>query len=277
MLAGRRIFTVDVPAGGSEDHEPLLVLHGFPTSSFDFHLVVDALAAHRRVVLLDMLGYGLSEKPDIAYRIDLQADVVAAFVDDLGITELSLLSHDFGDSVGGELLARQIDGSWPVTVTRRVVTNGSIYIGMAHLSDGQNLLLSLPDERLPPDAPLGPEGMAASLAATFSPAARVDPVELDAAWETISRTDGHLLLPRLIRYIDERRRHEARFTGGIESHPSSLAIVWGADDPIAVVAMADRLATVRPDATVRILDGVGHYPMIEDPARFAAAVDDALR
>ncbi len=53
-------------------------------------------------------------------------------------------------------------------------------------------------------------------------------------------------------------------------------MVWGVDDPIAVVAMTDRLCEVRPDAVVELLDGVGHYPMIEAPARFAKAVRRGL-
>ena len=115
------------------------------------------------------------------------------------------------------------------------------------------------------------------LAATFSPASSVSPDELVAQWQLIARADGHRLLPRLIRYIEERRRDEARYTGAIESHPSPLHVVWGVDDPIAVVAMSDRLRAARPDAVVELLDGVGHYPMIESPARFAAAVRRGLQ
>ena len=62
----------------------------------------------------------------------------------------------------------------------------------------------------------------------------------------IAHQDGHRLLPRLIRYIEERRRNERRFTGAIERHPSPLAVVWGPDDPIAVPAMVDRLARPGP-------------------------------
>ena len=47
-LAGERIFTVDVPPIGPEEHDPLLVLHGFPTSSFDYAAVLDGLRAGRR-------------------------------------------------------------------------------------------------------------------------------------------------------------------------------------------------------------------------------------
>ena len=111
VLAGHRIFTVSVPALGTETHEPLLVLHGFPTSSFDFHAVLDDLRRHRRVVLLDLLGYGLSDKPDIAYTLSLQADIVSAFTSDSrSLHRFALLTHDMGDTVGGELLARQMDG-----------------------------------------------------------------------------------------------------------------------------------------------------------------------
>jgi len=112
----------------------------------------------------------------------------------------------------------------------------------------------------------------AGVAATFSPATTVDPDELEAQWAMIAHRDGQRLLPRLIRYIEERRRSETRFTGAIERHPSPLAVVWGLDDPIAVPAMVDRLVRARPDCSVTLLDGVGHYPMVEAPDRFIEAL-----
>ena len=277
LLCGHRVFTVSVPPRGAETAEPLLVLHGFPSSSYDFRAVVGELSRNRRVHLVDFLGYGLSDKPDLAYTMSLQADLVAAFVADLGLTAFALLTHDMGDTVGGELLARQLEGAWPVDVTRRVVTNGSIYIEMAQLSAGQQLLLGLPDERLTDDGLVGDAAVRSGLAATFSPRSNVADDELAVMARLVVHHGGNAMLPRLIRYIEERRRHEQRFTGAIEAHPSPLGIVWGVDDPIAVVAMAERLHAARPDAGVSLLDGVGHYLMIEAPEQFAAAVDTALR
>jgi pimeloyl-ACP methyl ester carboxylesterase len=275
-LLGWETFTMDVAPNGAEEHEPLLVIHGFPTSSFDFRLVLPALAAHRRVLLLDLIGFGLSAKPDIAYTMSLQADVVEAFVADVGVARMGLLTHDMGDTVGGELLARQVEGGWPVEISRRVITNGSIYIEMAHLSTGQEILLSLPDESLPDTIPNDGAAMKTSLADTFSPQSSVAAPELAAAWELISHQGGHRLLPRTIRYIEERRKNQSRFTGAIESHGSPLAIVWGADDPIAVVAMASKLKEARPDASLDILRDVGHFPMVESPERFSEAVLQGL-
>ncbi len=106
-LCGARVFTLEAPPLGAERHPPLLVLHGFPTSSFDFAAVLDGLRAGRRVLLLDLLGYGLSAKPDRAYSMALQADLAAAYLATLGVERVALLSHDMGDTVGGELLARR--------------------------------------------------------------------------------------------------------------------------------------------------------------------------
>jgi pimeloyl-ACP methyl ester carboxylesterase len=270
-LAGHRIFTVEVPSRGRELHPPLLVLHGFPSSSFDFHRVVDRLAVDRTVVLFDMLGYGLSDKPDRPYTFGLQADIAIALVDEVGTDRLSLLTHDVGDTVGGELLARNLEGGWPVEITERVLTNGSVYMRWAQLSHGQRFLLDLPDHRLVAGSGPDRDTVVAGITATFSPGTVVRQDELSAQWEMIAHLDGHLLLPRLIRYVEERRLHEERFTGAIERHPSPLTVVWGRDDPIAVVTMAEALADL-DGVRVHVLDGVGHYPMLEAPDRFLDAL-----
>jgi pimeloyl-ACP methyl ester carboxylesterase len=276
-LCGWDIFTVDIATVGAEEQAPLLVLHGFPTSSFDFHRVVDRLAAHRRVLAFDMLGYGLSEKPDRAYTISVQADVAMAFLSELGVEHVGLLTHDVGDTVGGELLARHLDGEWDTAITDQTIANGSIYVELARLSTGQRALLDLPDRRLPEETPLDRDRVMAGVTATFSPATAVDPDELEAQWAMIAHRDGQQLLPRLIRYIEERRRSESRFTGAIERHPCPLTVVWGVDDPIAVPAMVERLIRARPDCSVTLLDGVGHYPMVEAPDRFIEALDGRPR
>lgn len=258
----------DVPAADGEEGEPLVFVHGFPTSSFDLAGVVDHLARRRRVVLCDLLGFGLSAKPDQRYTMAGQADVVAGVLAALGVDRCALMTHDMGDTVGGELLARSIEGAWAVEVTRRVVTNGSIYIEMANLTAGQQMLLAQPDEALPQGA--GPELLAASLVATLAPAHAE--VSMAGHAELVCHAGGDRLLTRTIRYIEERRAHERRFTGAIESHPSPLHVVWGPEDPIAVAAMAERLVAARPDATLAWVDGAGHYPMVEDPGGFLAAL-----
>ena len=274
-LLGHDVFVVDVPAV-REEAEPVLVLHGFPTSSFDWRLALDVLSARRRVVLLDYPGYGFSAKPNMKYSLFAGADIVEACAREVGLTDVALVTHDVGDSIGGELLAREIDGALGFHVTRRVITNGSIYMDLVQLSDGQKFLLGLPDEALPEGSGLNADGTAAGLQATFAPGSAVDPSELAAMAELVVRGGGGRLLPRIIRYIEERRVHERRWTSAIESHPAPVHIIWGDLDPIAVWPMAQRLGERRADATTTRLHGVGHYPMVEAPERFNAALAKGL-
>ena len=274
-VLGHRIFVTDAPADDDRGAPPLLVVHGFPTSGIDFFAVLESMRARRRVVLLDLLGFGLSDKPDQPYSLFAQADLVEAVVADCGIEQVDLLTHDMGDSVGGELLARSIEGGLRFDVRRRVIANGSIYLDMAHLTDGQKFLLALPDERMGSGDGFDPATFAATLEALLGEASTADAGHLLAAAQLVGG-DGFALLPRLIRYVEERRQHEGRWTGAIETHASPLTIVWGDRDPVAVWAMAERLRSARADADLVRLEGIGHWPMIEAPERFGAAVDSAL-
>ncbi len=261
--------------GGVGEHDPLLVLHGFPTSSHDWRHVLPALGADRDVVVLDFLGFGLSDKPDHRYSIEQQADAAEAVASAFGLTAVALLSHDMGNSVGGELLARSIDGTLPFTVTRRVLTNGSIYIDLAQLTTGQQMLLGLDDAAID----IGDTDGAlfkAGVQGTYSPDHPASDEELDAAWRLTERAGGHLLLARTIRYVEDRRANEARYTGAIERHPSPLGVVWGRLDPVAVHAMAERVVAARPGTPLVVLDDVAHWPMVEAPDRFVAAVRSLL-
>ncbi|MFZ0668466.1 MAG: alpha/beta hydrolase, partial [Acidimicrobiales bacterium] len=273
-LGGFETFTIEADPVGEELCEPLLVLHGFPSCSYDYRRVLSGLAANRTVLLLDFVGFGLSEKPDIRYSIEMHADVVMEYISEIGVGQIALLTHDMGDSVGGELLARSSEGRWNIEITRRVVTNGSIYLELAHLTDGQQLLLSLPDAALES----GPDeaALAGALAATMAERSLDARSDLNGDAQLICMSRGNALLPRTIRYIEDRRRSENRYTGAIESHSSPLAIVWGTEDPIAVTEMAKRLSDKVPDATLDLLSGVGHYPMLEAPELFLSAVGRAL-
>jgi pimeloyl-ACP methyl ester carboxylesterase len=271
-------FVIDVPATNPSDRAPIFVLHGFPTCSYDWRAVLPVLATDRRVVLFDFIGFGLSAKPDMRYSIRKYADQAEQVARAVGLERCALVTHDIGDTVGGELLARDLEGTLEFDVETRVITNGSIYIELAHLTTGQEFLLALPDERsdFAGDGPDRGAGFKLGVGGTFSPNHPASAAELDAQWAFAAYADGHTLLPRTIRYIEDRRAEQDRFTGAIEKHPSRLGIVWGAVDPIAIYDMATRLAATRPDARLITLDDVGHYPMVEDPDRFGAAARELL-
>ena len=276
---GRRVWSARLPAASDVGNPPLLVLHGFPTCAYDWKAALPALRAQRDVIVLDVSGFGLSDKPDHRYSIRGYADDVEAVISAEGLTEIDLITHDMGGTVGGEILARTLEGCLDLQVRRRVVTNGSIYIDMAQLTLGQQVLLGLPDEANELVATDGGTAYRAGVVGTFAPDTPIDDatdLDLDVTVHLAVRSGGLALLPRTIRYIEDRRAEERRFTGAIESHPSPVGIVWGALDPVAVHAMAEKLVAARPGTPLITLDGVGHYPMVEAPERFAVAVLDLL-
>jgi pimeloyl-ACP methyl ester carboxylesterase len=267
------VFIVDVLPYADDGRDPLLVLHGFPTCSADWRHVVDGLAIHRRVVLFDFVGFGLSAKPDRRYSIELHADTAVEVTASCGLERVALCTHDMGDTVGGELLARDLDGTLPFGISRRVLTNGSIYLELAHLTAGQQLLLQLDDA--PIDVITEP-GFTAGVAQTFSAAHPATAEELALQWAALAHAGGHRLLARLIRYLEDRKLREARYTGAIERHPAPIGVVWGMQDPVAVAPMVERLLAARPGTPFFPLDDAGHYPMIESPREFARAVTELL-
>jgi pimeloyl-ACP methyl ester carboxylesterase len=96
--------------------------------------------------------------------------------------------------------------------------------------------------------------------------------ELDAMWQLASQGGGLQAMPGLLGYLDERRRHRARWVGALIDSPVPLRLVDGLADPVSGAPMAARYRALVPRADVVELPGVGHYPQLEAPAAVLAAV-----
>ena len=84
----------------SGEGEPLILIHGFPTCSWDWNKIWNTLAKKYRVYAIDMLGYGFSAKPtDFNYTIASQVDLWETFLKEKGIATFHILAHNYGDTV----------------------------------------------------------------------------------------------------------------------------------------------------------------------------------
>jgi pimeloyl-ACP methyl ester carboxylesterase len=253
----------------SDPRAPVLVLHGFPTCSWDFAAAIDRIAESRRVVAFDFLGYGLSDKPrDFGGSLFEQADVAQLVARAFGVTRAHVWAHDMGTSVATELCARRERGLLPFTMESLALMNGSVHIELAHLTFGQHILKS----------PLGPLFAKMTSSVTFKAqmkrvfARPPSEAELDAMWHLVARADGPAVLPTLIRYTEERSRFRRRWIGALERLDLPALVAWGARDPVAIMAIADALAAEIPGCERVTWDDLGHYPQVEDPERVAGAV-----
>ena len=263
---GHQIFWREEGSG-----RPLLLLHGFPTSSWDWVKVWPELVRRYHVVAPDLLGFGWSEKPrHYDYLLTGQADLVEDLLDELGVDEIDVLAHDYGDSVAQELLARH-EESRPSRITVRSIAflNGGLFPETHRPLFVQRLLLG----------PLGPlvgrwiseSSARARLQSTLGPGARLSDEEWRGMWSLLEHGEQRRVLHRLIRYMPERAVHRDRWVAAMRGTEVPLKLIDGPEDPISGRHLVGRYRELVPEPDTVLLDGVGHYPQLEDPAAVVGA------
>jgi pimeloyl-ACP methyl ester carboxylesterase len=260
---------------------PLLLVHGYPTSSWDWARIWDPLAERFDVIAADMLGFGESDKPrGHRYTIGEQADLQLALLDDLGIPECHALVHDYGVTVGQELLARVREGV-SVRLHSIAFLNGGLFPETHRARPSQRLLAS----------PLGPclarlstrRTFARSFRAVFGPQTQPTDEDLHGFWQLASQHDGMLALAGLIAYMRERRERRERWVAALVDAKLPMLVINGVLDPVSGAHMLERLEQLRPGTEIVRLP-VGHYPQVEAPGavleaylRFVGPIDAKLR
>ena len=261
----------------SDEGKPvLLLIHGFPTASWDWAHQWDALCARFRVAALDMIGFGFSEKPvGYDYSILDQADLHESYLDRLGVDAYHILAHDYGDTVAQELLARHMERGAPAGrgLLSVCFLNGGLFPEQHHATLTQRLLHS-------PVGPLLSQAMTRKRFETgfcevFGPDTRPSQEELDAFWSMMNtngsiRRIGH----KLIRYIAERRQHRERWVGALEKSPVPMRVIDGALDPVSGRHMVEHYQKLVPNPDTVLLETIGHYPQLEAPGEVLDAFLD---
>ena len=240
----------------------LLLVHGYPTSSWDWAPMWPALTARYDVIALDMLGFGESAKPrGHRYSLFEQTDLHTALLAKLGIQHFHVLAHDYGVTVGQELLARD------APIDSIAFLNGALFPETHHPRLIQRLLAS----------PLGPlvarvtneRAFSRSFAALFAKPPTRD--ELHAFWLLAAKNDGMRALAGLIGYMAERRANRERWVGALLRATLPLTVINGSLDPVSGEHMVARLLELRPSTNVVRLPQLGHYPHVEAPEAVLSA------
>ncbi len=261
VYEGERVFYRD--SGAAPGRETVLLLHGFPTSSWDWRDLWPALTAHYRVIAPDFPGLGFSDKPQRDYPIAGQADAVANLLATLGLGDVHVLAHDYGDTVAQELMARQQHGDGPHPRLRSVcLLNGGLFpeaqrplrIQKALASPAGQWLVHLVDKRR----------ALANLRSVFGPDTQPSEGDLEAYWSLLRRDQGLRVVPVLLQYLQERRARRDRWADALTGDvPARLVI--GLRDPVSGPAIAARYRELVTDPDVVEIDSVGHYPQCESP------------
>jgi pimeloyl-ACP methyl ester carboxylesterase len=271
-IEGKRIFVYERGSGPA-----VLLLHGFPTSGYDWRGVIEGLSDAYRCVALDFPGYGLSDKPAAySYSLFQQTDVVEGLAEALGIAEAHVVSHDVGTSVHTELLARAQEGRLPFRILTSTFLNGSMLQEMATITPFQKLLAS--NETLPQAMAISDNMSVNYIDGLKSVMKRPDCLTVDdiaVMNDLIAYQHGNRRLPALSLYMRERYLHRERWIGALKQ-ASPVQLIWADGDPVANVEMGRALAKEVPQAKYTELPGLGHFLLMEDVPAVARHVREFI-
>ena len=273
-INGHNIFVHASGKAPVEGHG-VLIVHGFPGSSWDFSNVVPQVAMKTKVVVIDMLGFGQSDKPldgtfKDNYSLMKQADLYEAVAKAQGLKEVVLVAHDMGQTVGLELMTRHDEGKLSFKIRHAILLDGSTLVDMVELVPLQVELLKKPDKAGTEHLDFNEfrEGMRV----TFGKGKATEEI-LDVMTVQVFAKDGDLVQAQLLRYLNERKEFYDRWVGTFgHFRTAPLSIYWGVQDPVAVIAMADRIKTWSPTTDLYKISSSGHWPSIEVPDIIANAI-----
>lgn len=248
---------------GNEQKEVILLLHGYPTSSYDWHLVWEDLSENYRLIAMDMLGYGFSDKPNnLQYSISLQTDIQQALLSKLGINDAHLLTHDYGNNVAQELLAR-IHKPNTLKIKSLVLLNGGLFPDAYKETTIQYLLRS-------PAGPIVSKFANESIFAknfntVFGEGSKLKDKDITDHWYLICYNDGNNINHLLTHAADDRKRNRERWLNSLMTKEVPILFINGLDDPVSGKETVEMYEALVPNPNVIKLEGIGHYPHLEVP------------
>jgi pimeloyl-ACP methyl ester carboxylesterase len=262
-LDGARLYYY--AAGSRGAGEPMVFLHGFATSGHLWNEVVPLLPPGRRLVVVDLLGYGRSDPPAArSLTLHAHASRVVALLDALGIPAACIAGHGLGGGV-----AQSLAVYWPQRVTRLALL-GSIAFGSWPTRDVLLARATLPITRHLPAAWLL-SMVRAELERGYRDAERAVH-SIDKYLRPFGTAEGRATLVRHIGALDARET--AALAPALRGIDVPASVIWGGDDPFLPVALGRQLADAIPRASFEVLPAAHFLP--EDAPRQVADALTAL-
>jgi len=264
----KNIFVIDK----GKSKETLVILHGYPTSSYDYYKVLPELSKHYRVIIHDHLGFGFSDKPlDYSYSIIEQADIALQLWKQMGLTNVTLLAHDYGTSIATEILARHNKKQINLQINKLILCNGSMHIELSKLRIIQKLLRNKITRKWV--AKLTNFSLyKKNLRNIYFDKKKISNEELQEMWFQLLHNKGEKIIHSLSNYINERYTFWHRWIGALKETQIPTKIVWAKNDPVAIDLIAELLALEIHNNKLFWINECGHFPMLEKPEEWTELI-----
>lgn len=228
---------------GDVKNPAILMIHGYPTSSFDFMELFDLLSMDYFVCALDTPGYGFSDKPRNRYKYSIEDDarLVNYYINEvLKVRKLTLVTHDKGNSVGLALLDPYKNQD-RYAIGHLIITNGNIYLPLANLTRLQKILLNRLTGPVATKLVTG-KTLASGLNRTTHNV-KESPEKVRSNAFILGYQNGGKIQHDIIQYLNERKQYEVHWLENLRNSTVPTTLVWGEDDAIAPTKVSDYVWT----------------------------------
>ena len=249
-VMGAKIYYIDRGAGPT-----VVLIHGLGDQGSVWKNVIDPLAKERRVIAVDLIGFGRSDKPLLDYRTQTFVDFFAGFLSALHIERPSLV----GNSLGGTVAALYAI-EHPANVDRLVLVDAGGF-----KSTGKT------DPRMASALRLSTREDYRYLATFTFYSSKFYPNDafLDyALGERVRRGDGYTIT----KAIESLQRNDDVLDGRLGAITASTLLVWGRGDKLTPLSIATRFQRELKNSKLVLLEKCGHVPQVECPADLTAAL-----
>lgn len=261
---------------GPDDAPVVLLLHGYPTSSYMYRELIHRLAVKFRVIAPDLIGFGFSDAPahnEFQYTFDNLTRYVEGLIELLALKRFALQVFDYGAPVGFRIAIRN-----PEKITGIVSQNGNAYL--EGLSEGWEILKKYWDDpsQANRDALRSPD-TAASIQWQYFTGARdktlVAPESYTMDEVFMTRQGNDEVQLDLFRDYRSNLVLYPTFQEYFREHRPPLLAVWGKNDPYFIPAGAEAFKRDLPNATVKFYDA-GHFALETNEAEIGEEIERFL-
>ena len=256
-------------AGSRGAGEPIVLLHGFPTSSHLWSDVVPLLPEGHRVVVVDLLGYGRSDTATSAVALDLRshADRVVAMLDHLGINFACVVGHDIGGGIAQSVAVRS-----PHRVSRLCLIDSVAFDEWPTRAVKLARAMSPLTRHLPPSWIL-------SIVRSEMLRGYVDTEkgahDVDVYLRPFLEENGRDALMHHLQALDPSETQT--LAPRLKDVVSPTAILWGEHDPFLPLTIGERLRSAIRGSTLEVVPGARHFLPEESAHTVAATIAALLR
>lgn len=263
-IENKRVFVID------EGDKPntLVILHGHPTTSYDYHRVIPELSHYFRIVIHDHLGFGFSDKPDsLTYSLIDQADIALQVWNELGLKNVTILAHDYGTSIAKEILARKNHNLIPLKINKMYLCSSSTRLEHVHFKNiGQLLKNRKLGNYVSRLTSFGYRKIKRKFRKTnYTSYQNHLDYDINEMWNQLDSSGEQKEIHFLSNYINERYTFWHRWTNALKESEIPIKIFWKKTDPVDIKEIAIVLATEKENKNLVWIENDKYYSILETP------------